>query len=210
MSEPAAVSPLVPADLYAGDTREAIERYVDILRTRGIEWGLLGPREGDRIFSRHVLNSVAVESLIPRGVDVVDVGSGAGLPGIPLAIVRPDLHVTLLEPLLRRVTFLEQSLHELGLADRIEVVRGRAEELRKRHFDVVTCRAVAPLERLLGWTAPLFLPDGELLALKGSSAADEIDDAARALDRRRLTAEVLQVRASAAAEPTSVVRVRKA
>lgn len=210
MSEPAAVSPLVPADLYAGDTREAIERYVDILRTRGIEWGLLGPREGDRIFSRHVLNSVAVESLIPQGVDVVDVGSGAGLPGIPLAIVRPDLHVTLLEPLLRRVTFLEQSLHELGLADRIEVVRGRAEELRKRHFDVVTCRAVAPLERLLGWTAPLFLPDGELLALKGSSAADEIDDAARALDRRRLTAEVLQVRASAAAEPTSVVRVRKA
>lgn len=208
MTDPVA-APLAPEDLYEGEILKEIQQYIDILGTRGIDWGLLGPREGERIFSRHVLNSVAVESLIPQGVDVVDVGSGAGLPGIPLAIVRPDLHITLLEPLLRRVTFLEDAVEELGLAERVEVVRGRAEEVRKRHFDVVTCRAVAPLERLLGWTTPLFLPDGELLALKGASAADEIDSAARRLERQRLTAEVLQVRASASAEPTSVVRVRK-
>ena len=116
-----------------GDGLEVITRYVDILANRGIDWGLLGPREADRLWDRHVLNSVAVASLIPAEASVVDVGSGAGLPGIPLAIARPDLSVVLLESLLRRVTFLADVVAELGLGDRVRVVRGRAEECTE-HF----------------------------------------------------------------------------
>ncbi|HEX2858288.1 MAG TPA: 16S rRNA (guanine(527)-N(7))-methyltransferase RsmG [Propionibacteriaceae bacterium] len=187
---------------------EAIERYVDILASRGIEWGLLGPREAPRLFDRHILNSVALAELIPQGSRVVDVGSGAGLPGIPLAVVRPDLDVTLLEPLLRRYTFLEEAVAELGLEERVAVVRGRAEETKER-FDVVVARAVAPLARLLGWTSGLFLPHGELLALKGSSAADEVAAARRDLVRLGVAAEVLRVRADQRADPTTVVRVRR-
>lgn len=199
---------LSPANLFDAETAALLSRYVEILRTKGIEWGLIGPREADRIFSRHVLNSLAVESLVPHGVDVVDVGSGAGLPGIPLAIARPDLQVTLLEPLLRRATFLEETVADLGLSPRVEVVRGRAEE-HKAHYDVVTCRAVAPLERLVKWTTPLFLPGGELLALKGSSAPDEVRAAGKALAAAKLGAEVLNVRAHPDADPTTVVRARR-
>ncbi|HET9127658.1 MAG TPA: 16S rRNA (guanine(527)-N(7))-methyltransferase RsmG [Propionibacteriaceae bacterium] len=181
--------------------------YIDILASRGIEWGLLGPREAPRLFDRHILNSVALAELIPQGSRVVDVGSGAGLPGVPLALVRPDLDVTLLEPLLRRHSFLEETVAELGLEDRVTVVRGRAEE-SKEHFDTVVARAVAPLARLLGWTSSLFLPDGELLALKGSSADDEVAAARRDLARLGVGAEVLRVRADRRAAPTTVVRVR--
>lgn len=150
-----------------------ISRYVDILANRGIEWGLIGPREADRLWDRHVLNSAAMAELPAAGARVLDVGSGAGLPGIPLAIARPDLSVVLLEPLLRRYNFLVEAVAELELGDRVEVRRGRAEDLRES-FEVVTARAVAPLGRLVGWTQQLFVPDGELLALKGSSAADEV------------------------------------
>jgi 16S rRNA (guanine527-N7)-methyltransferase len=151
-----------------------------------------------------VLNSVAVAAFVPSDSTVVDVGSGAGLPGIPLAIARPDLRVTLLEPLLRRATFLSQAAEELGLGGRVTVVRGRAEE-QTSTYDVATCRAVAPLERLLGWCAPLFLPFGQLLALKGSSAAAEVSEAASVLRTRRLRAEVLEADTDA-----RVVRVRAA
>ena len=199
---------LTPDDVFEPSVALRIKRYIDILSGRGIDWGLLGPREAPRLFDRHVLNSVALADLIPRGVRVVDVGSGAGLPGIPLAIVRPDLEVTLLEPLLRRFTFLELAVDELGLGPRVDVVRGRAED-SPDSFDVVVARAVAPLRRLLGWTSDLFLPRGELLALKGSSAADEVDDARRELDRMGLRADVLRVRADQRAEPTTVVRVRR-
>lgn len=188
---------------------EQASQYVDILTSRGIDWGLLGPRESDRVWDRHVLNSLALSQLLPEGVSVVDVGSGAGLPGVPLAIARPDLRVTLLEPLLRRYTFLVQAVDELGLAGRVTVLRGRAEETRST-FDVVACRAVAPLERLMGWTAGLFLPAGQLLALKGSSAEREVVEAAGALRAPRLTAEVLTVRAHPDADPTNVIRVRRA
>jgi len=199
---------LTPDDVFEPSVALLIKSYIDILAGRGIEWGLLGPREAPRLFDRHVLNSVALSDLIPRGVRVVDVGSGAGLPGIPLAIVRPDLEVTLMEPLLRRFTFLEQAVDELGIGSRVDVVRGRAED-SPASFDVVVARAVAPLRRLLGWTSGLFLPGGELLALKGSSAADEVDDARRELDRLGLRADVLRVRADQRAEPTTVVRVRR-
>jgi 16S rRNA (guanine527-N7)-methyltransferase len=155
-----------------------------------------------------VLNSAAIAGLVPQGSSVVDVGSGAGLPGIPLAILRPDLDVVLLEPLLRRADFLTGVVEELGLGDHVRVVRGRAEE-HKQSYDVVTCRAVAPLGRLLGWTSKLFLPHGELMAMKGSSAADEVAATAGDLQKARLEAQVLTVRAHDGADPTYVVRVRK-
>lgn len=201
-------TPLSPDEVFEPHVARAISGYIDILANRGIEWGLLGPREAPRLFDRHILNSVALAELIPQGSRVVDVGSGAGLPGVPLALVRPDLDMTLLEPLLRRHSFLEETVAELGLEDRVTVVRGRAEE-SKEHFDTVVARAVAPLARLLGWTSSLFLPDGELLALKGSSADDEVAAARRDLARLGVGAEVLRVRADRRAAPTTVVRVRR-
>ncbi len=199
-------TPEVAGELY-GDALGAIESYVAVLATRGVEWGLMGPREVPRLWERHVLNSAAISGLVPEGSTVVDVGSGAGLPGIPLAILRPDLDIVLLEPLLRRADFLTGTVEELGLGDRVRVVRGRAEE-HKKTYDVVTCRAVAPLGRLLGWTNRLF-PRGQLLAMKGSSAADEVAAAAGDLQKAHLNAQVLTVRAHDAAEPTYVVRVRR-
>lgn len=186
-----------------------LQRYVDLLATRGMEWGLLGPREGDKLWSRHVSNSLALVDLLPEGIDVADIGSGAGLPGLPVAIVRPDLRVTLIESLLRRVNFLELAVEELGLSDRVEVIRGRAEE-QKETFDVVTARAVAPLERLLKWTTSLFLPHGELLALKGETAEDEIRSASKLLQKSKLSAQVLEVRADPAVDGTRVIRVNRA
>ena len=137
---------------------------------------------------------------------MVDVGSGAGLPGIPLAVLRPDLRVTLLEPLLRRVTFLTETLDRLNLADRVRVVRGRAEEHHEQ-YDVVVARAVAPLGRLVQWCAPLRRPDGVILALKGRSAADEIAEAGPVLAQTGLTVEQLSVSAHPSAEPATVVRL---
>lgn len=184
-----------------------IKQYVDILADRGISWGLIGPREADRLWDRHILNSVAMADLVPDGASVIDVGSGAGLPGIPLAIRRPDLLVTLLEPLLRRANFLSEAVTELGLDDRVRVVRARAED-HDGQYDVVTARAVAPLPRLLTWCVPLMGSAGELLALKGSSATSEIDQSKQILAKRRLHADVVSVRAHPRAEATQVVRVR--
>lgn len=176
------------ADVF-GEALAKATRYVDILGARGVEWGLIGPRETDRLWERHVLNSVAVSDAIPSGARVIDVGSGAGLPGIPLALARPDLSITLLEPLLRRANFLDLAVEELDLGGRVTVVRGRAEE-HGTHYDVVTCRAVAKLSKLLGWTLPLFHPGGRLVALKGDSAADELGAASAQLARLHLTGRV--------------------
>lgn len=170
---------------------------------------MIGPREADRIWDRHILNSVAMADLIGEGATVIDVGSGAGLPGIPLALLRPDLQVTLLEPLLRRSNFLIQAVEELGLGDRVTVIRARAEDHEGR-YDAVTARAVAPLPRLLDWCLPLIAPGGALLALKGNSAAGEIDQARPILTKRRLEADIVSVRAHPTAEPTQVVRIRSA
>lgn len=198
----------VVAERVFGDRFEQISRYVDILTSRGVEWGLLGPREPARIWSRHILNCAALGGLLPQGSSVMDIGSGAGLPGIVLAVLRPDLEVVLVESLLRRANFLELAVVELGLEDRVTVVRGRAEE-QKRRVDVVTCRAVAPLEKLLRWSASAFLPGGMLVALKGESAQDEVRAAAKELDRRRLFAEVVQIRADQATEATQAIVVRR-
>ena len=171
--------PAVPPEARAvfGPAVDAAIEYARLLATEGAVRGLIGPREVPRLWDRHLLNSAAIAPLVPPGARVVDVGSGAGLPGIPLALVRPDLTITLLEPLARRVTFLAECVDRLGL-DRVTVVRGRAEEGPVRRelggADVVTARAVAPLDKLAGWCLPLLRPGGRLLAMKGSTAAEEL------------------------------------
>ncbi|WP_415106694.1 16S rRNA (guanine(527)-N(7))-methyltransferase RsmG [Propioniciclava sp.] len=212
MTAPVApATPAVAASVF-GDRLGLAERYAGILATRGVEWGLIGPREVGRLWDRHLLNSVAVASAIPAGVRVVDVGSGAGLPGIPLALARPDLSVTLLEPLLRRATFLTEAVDELGLGDRVRVVRGRAmgpdaRDAMAHHdsYDAVTSRAVAPLPRLLDWCAPLLASSGVIVALKGASAADEVTDARAELKRYRLRASAESVSPYPGADPTWLV-----
>ena len=194
-------------DLF-GDAAGTAERYAAILATRGVEWGLIGPREAEHIWDRHVVNSLAVAAATPQGATVVDVGSGAGLPGLPLALARPDLRVTLLEPLLRRATFLTEVVGELSLGDRVDVVRARAED-HDATYDVVTCRAVARLPKLLGWTAPLIGRRGRLVALKGASASDELAEAAKELKRHRLTATIESVTPYPGAEPTTLVVCRR-
>lgn len=193
-----------------GSQEPVIRAYADILATRGIEWGLLGPRETPRLWERHLFNCAAMMSLLPEGATVCDIGSGAGLPGLVLAIGRTDVRVSLVEPLQRRVTFLETAIEELGLGERVEVLHGRAEEFDAGDgFDVVTSRAVGALTKLVGWSAPLMAADGQVLALKGASAEAEIDKAAKELRKAGLTAEVLQVRADPRTEPTTVVRLRR-
>lgn len=151
------------------------QHYADLLATDGVVRGLIGPREVPRIWERHLLNCALLGHAIPEGSEVCDIGSGAGLPGLVLAITRPDLKVTLVEPLLRRATFLSEAVAALDL-DNVEVVRARAEDLHgRRDFDVVTSRAVAPLERLLRWSMPLVRQGGEMVAMKGSSVEAEID-----------------------------------
>jgi 16S rRNA (guanine527-N7)-methyltransferase len=171
-----AAVPASAAEVF-GPALDRATEYVRLLATAGTVRGLIGPREVPRLWDRHLLNSAAIASLVPQGARVVDVGSGAGLPGIPLALVRPDLAVALLEPLARRVTFLDEVVERLGLTN-VTVVRGRAEEGPARRelggADVVTARAVAPLEKLAGWCLPLLRPGGRLLALKGSTAAEEL------------------------------------
>ena len=174
-----------PAATVAGPFGERLplaRRFAEHLVTSGVERGLIGPREAPRIWKRHVLNCAVVAELVPDGARVVDIGSGAGLPGIPLALARPDLAVVLVEPLARRVEWLAEVVEDLGLDVRVE--RGRAEErvVRQRWegADVVTARAVAPLARLAGWALPLLRPGGTLLAVKGSTAPAEVErDAAQ-------------------------------
>jgi len=160
-----------------GDRLPLARRFAEHLCTSGVERGLIGPREAPRVWERHVLNCAVVASLLPDGARLVDVGSGAGLPGIPLALARPDVHVVLVEPLARRVDWLREVIADLGVA--VDVERGRAEDdvVRRRWegADVVTARAVAPLDRLAGWCLPLLRPGGRLLAVKGASAADEVE-----------------------------------
>lgn len=164
------------SDTVFGDRLPAARRFAAHLASTGVERGLIGPREAPRMWDRHVLNCAVVAELVPDDARIVDVGSGAGLPGIALALARPDLEVVLLEPLARRVEWLREVVADLGLA--VEVQRGRAEEtvIRRRWegADVVTARAVAPLARLAGWCLPLLRPGGTLLALKGIGASAEI------------------------------------
>ncbi|MGQ0575943.1 MAG: 16S rRNA (guanine(527)-N(7))-methyltransferase RsmG [Pseudonocardia sp.] len=174
-----------PASTVFGDRLALARRYAEHLATSGVERGLMGPREAPRVWERHVLNCAVVAELIPDGARVVDIGSGAGLPGIPLALARPDLRIVLIEPLARRVEWLAEVLDDLALDVRVE--RGRAEEVSVRQrwegADVATARAVAPLARLAGWALPLVRPGGRMLAVKGASAPDEVARDAVAVHR---------------------------
>lgn len=193
-----------------GAQEPVIRAYADILATRGIEWGLLGPRETPRLWQRHLFNCAALLPLLPEGATVCDIGSGAGLPGLVVAIGRPDVRVSLVEPLQRRVAFLEAAIEELGLDERVEVLRGRAEEFDAGPgFDVVTSRAVGALTKLVGWSAPLMAAGGEVLALKGASAEAEVEKAQKELRKAGLVAEVFEARADPRTEPTTVVRLRR-
>ncbi len=156
---------------YFKGREDQIQHYAQFLAGAGIERGLIGPKEGDRIWERHIANCIPITTIIPQGVRVVDIGSGAGLPGVVIALARPDLKVSLVEPLQRRVDFLNEIVAELGLD--IEVIRGRAERVKKQ-FEVVTARAVAPLEKLINISWHMIPKTGSLMAMKGESAADEI------------------------------------
>ncbi|WUJ26803.1 16S rRNA (guanine(527)-N(7))-methyltransferase RsmG [Micromonospora sp. NBC_00389] len=173
-----------------GDRLDVAAAYAELLATDGVLRGLIGPREAPRIWDRHLLNCAAVAERIPTDATVLDVGSGAGLPGLVLAIARPDLTVTLIEPLARRTSFLIEVVERLGLTRTVRVFRGRADEAATGSSgrepisgDVVTSRAVAPLGRLAAWSLPLAVRGGRLLALKGSSAATEIEEHADVVAR---------------------------
>lgn len=175
-------APEVAREVFGERYADAV-RYAELLADAGVRRGLIGPREVPRLWERHLLNCAVLSEVIPHGVSVCDVGSGAGLPGIPLALTRPDLSITLLEPLLRRTTFLEEVVRLLGLGN-VTVVRGRAEEMigKLPAVDVVTARAVAPLDRLAGWGLPLLRPHGEMAVLKGDTAEEELKAARAALE----------------------------
>ncbi|MEO5709170.1 MAG: 16S rRNA (guanine(527)-N(7))-methyltransferase RsmG [Nocardioidaceae bacterium] len=183
-------------------------RFAGLLADDGVVRGLIGPREAPRLWERHLLNCALLADALPLESDVCDIGSGAGLPGLVLAIRRPDLRVTLVEPLLRRTTFLTEVVEWLSL-EHVEVVRARAEELHgTREFSIVTSRAVAPLGRLLDWSMPLVRQHGHLVAMKGSSAQGEIEASARELRRHGAgTVEVLTYGDAEIDPPTTVVRV---
>lgn len=175
------------AETVFGGRLELAVRYAALLATDGVQRGLLGPREAPRLWERHLLNCAVVAELIPLGASVIDVGSGAGLPGIVLSVARPDLTVVLVEPLARRTAFLDEVVEVLGLAPAVTVVRGRAEDVAGNPdtvaADIVTARAVAPLDRLAGWCLPLTTLGGRLLALKGATAADEVIEHGAAVSR---------------------------
>ena len=171
------MSEMDPSAVF-GSRLPLAQEYHDSLATDGSTRGFIGPREVPRLWERHILNCAVIEQAIPEGATVIDVGSGAGLPGIPLAIARPDLHITLIEPLLKRYNYLNEVTENLGL-DNVTVLRGRAEEgpIKKAvaGADVVTSRAVAPLGKLAKWSLPLVRKGGEMIALKGSSVHEELE-----------------------------------
>ena len=186
-----------------GDNADRACRYAELLATLGVERGLIGPRETDRIWGRHMFNCAALAQLVPSSAAVIDLGSGAGLPGIPVALALPDVSMTLLEPMARRVEFLTECLVELDLPN-VTVRRARAQDKVDVTADVVVARAVAALPELVELARPLTASSGRLLALKGAKAAAEID----ALPTDTGARAVLHTLADAQGEPATVVEVR--
>ncbi|MFI5797105.1 16S rRNA (guanine(527)-N(7))-methyltransferase RsmG [Streptomyces sp. NPDC051677] len=201
-------APEVAREVFGDRFGDAV-RYAELLAEAGVQRGLIGPREVPRLWERHILNCAVLSEVVPEGVTVCDVGSGAGLPGIPLALVREDLKITLLEPLLRRTNFLTEVVELLGL-DHVTVERGRAEEVMGKvpPVHVVTARAVAPLDRLAAWGIPLLRPYGEMLALKGDAAEEELKSASSALNKLgAVSTSILQVGEGVVDPLSTVVRV---
>ena len=216
-SDRAESEPPPAPDSAQGVFGEALPRaveYAELLAGEATLRGLIGPREVPRLWERHLLNCAVVTELIAPGSTVCDIGSGAGLPGIVLAIRRPDIRVNLLEPLLRRSTFLQSVVLKMELSN-VVVHRGRAEDVAgttgfEMGFDVVVSRAVAPMERLARWSLPLTRPGGQMLAMKGSAAADEVAHAAGAIKRAGGTdVSIHSVGEAYLDPPVTVVRVLK-
>ena len=208
VKHPSAPEPPPAAAAVFGDRLELARRYADLLVGIGVERGLLGPREVERIWDRHILNSAVLADLIGQGARVIDIGSGAGLPGLPLAIARPDLRVVLVEPMLRRTEFLSEAVESLGLP--VGVIRGRADdpEVRRRGAgsDAVASRAVADLGKLTAWSMPLLRPGGRMLALKGERAAEEVAASSREMAALGATGvEVVRCGVSLLSPPATVV-----
>lgn len=187
--------PPPPLPSWLAEHSAGLTSFAELLADVGVTRGLIGPREVPRLWERHLLNCAVVADpaagLIVAGDRVADVGSGAGLPGLVWAITRPDIAVVLIEPLLRRSTFLAEAIDALGLSANAQVLRGRAEDVKRdpswQPVNVVTARAVAPLDRLIGWTVPLLSPGGRLVALKGTTAQDEVAEAATVAGAAGLT-----------------------
>jgi 16S rRNA (guanine527-N7)-methyltransferase len=190
-----------------GDTYNSAVKYAELLARDSEKLGLLGPRELDKLWSRHILNSAVVSELITEGENVADIGSGAGLPGLPVAIARPDCQVTLVEPMERRSDWLKEVVKELGL-DNVRVFRARGEELDPQ-FDVVLARAVAALPKLIRFSVPSLSPGGRLLALKGAKAEEEIEEAKKLAKKFKLESfEVVYAGGDKLEEPTKLVEVK--
>ncbi|MEJ7706444.1 MAG: 16S rRNA (guanine(527)-N(7))-methyltransferase RsmG [Nocardioidaceae bacterium] len=189
--------------------RAEIEEYAGLLSTVGVERGLIGPREASRVWDRHILNCAVIAPLFEHGATVADIGSGAGLPGLVLALSRPDMSLTLIEPIQRRTAFLSEVVEHLRMSN-VTVVRGRAEDLYGAGcFDVVTARAVAPLDRLAHLALPLCRRGGELVAIKGSRAVQEVKSARRVL--LELSAGQVRIEhygAGLVSSPTVIVRIQ--
>jgi 16S rRNA (guanine527-N7)-methyltransferase len=195
---------------FLGDAYDGVARYAEMLRDQGELRGLIGPREVPRIWERHILNSAAVVPFLPTSGSVADIGSGAGLPGVVLAVMRPQLDVILIEPMERRTTWLSEVVAELGL-ENVEVRRGRAEEYHGAfEVDAVTSRAVAALSKLVRLSMPLVRVGGEMVILKGRSVAEEVDPARKIL--RKYAAgdpDILEGSTVEGVESTTIVRVRR-
>ena len=184
-------------------------QYFDLLVRDGDLLGLIGPREMPKLWSRHILNSAVVADLVEDGQLVADVGSGAGFPGIPMAILRPKVNFVLIEPMERRANWLaDVVVPTLGL-ENVKVLRGRAEEAPLRNYDVTTARAVSALPKLLRMLVPLTAPGGLVLAMKGSKAQDEIEESKSLAKKLKLDSfEIVTVGENLLVDPTTVVRVR--
>lgn len=206
--DPLADDPRLPA--YFGEAWPTVLRFDAVLRAHGVERGLLGPRETARLWERHLLNSAAVVPFVAGAASVLDLGSGAGLPGIVVAAMLPTTSVTLLEPKERRVRWLDDVVEDLGLTN-VTVVRGRAEDVSAElTVEVVVARAVGPLAQLYGWAAPLLDSGGRLVALKGARAADEVEAGRRAAQRTGMTAVAVHTAPTVdGIEPTAVVVARR-
>ena len=196
------------AEIIFGDRIGMARDYATNLVLDADLLGLLGPREMPKLWSRHILNSAVVAELLETGDTVADIGSGAGLPGIPMAIARPDVHFTLIEPMERRSSWLQQQVDEIGL-ENVTVIRARAEEVRDRKFTVATARAVSALPKLLRLCVPLVSPGGRVLALKGSKAQDEIEESKPLMKKLKLAGfEIVYTGVNRLPETTLVVVAR--
>lgn len=201
-------TPAAAAEVFS-ERLPLAEAYHQSLATTAAERGFIGPKEVGRLWERHILNCAVISEAFAPGLKVADIGSGAGLPGIPLAIARPDLAITLIEPLLKRSVYLNEVVSELGL-DNVTVVRGRAEDQPKATFDAVTSRAVAPLGKLAGWSLPLLQGGGYMIAMKGESVAEELERDGRDIAKAGGSdAEIFTVGESVLEQPTTLIRIQR-